>query len=51
MPSIGNVLPLHRILEGAIVCNVEHNVGDRGVLTRASKDYANMISHNPDNGT
>ncbi|KAK9155936.1 hypothetical protein Sjap_003416 [Stephania japonica] len=35
----------------AVVCNVEHHVGDRGVLARASGDYAIVISHNPDNGT
>ena len=45
--SIGNVLPLRGILEGA----VEHRVGDRGVFARVSRDYAIMISHNPDNGT
>jgi large subunit ribosomal protein L8e len=49
--SIGNVLPLRGIPEGAVVCNVEHHVGDRGVFARASGDYAIVISHNPDNGT
>ncbi|KAK6134938.1 hypothetical protein DH2020_031316 [Rehmannia glutinosa] len=29
---VGNVLPLRSIPEGAVVCNVEHHVGDRGVL-------------------
>ncbi|WOL04738.1 hypothetical protein Cni_G13460 [Canna indica] len=48
---VGNVLPIRSIPEGAVVCNVEHHVGDRGVLTRASGDYAIVISHNPDNGT
>ena len=49
--SIGDVLPLHGILEGAIICNVEHHVGDCGAFTRASRDKAIMISRNPDNGT
>ena len=49
--SIGNVLPLRRIPEGAVVCNVEHHIGDRGVFARASGDYPIMISHNPDNST
>nr|KJB80084.1 hypothetical protein B456_013G080500 [Gossypium raimondii] len=31
---VGNVLPLRYIPEGAIVCNVEHHVGDRGVFAR-----------------
>ncbi|MBA0706520.1 hypothetical protein Golax_018624, partial [Gossypium laxum] len=34
--------------ERAIICNVEHHIGDRGVFTRASGDYAIVISHNPD---
>ncbi|KFK31043.1 hypothetical protein AALP_AA6G060500 [Arabis alpina] len=37
--------------EGAVVCNVEHHVGDRGVFARASGDYAIVIAHNPDNDT
>lgn len=48
---VGNVLPVRSIPEGAVVCNVEHHVGDRGVLARASGDYAVIISHNPDNDT
>ena len=51
MLSISNVLPLHKIPEGAVVCNVEHHVGDRGVFAGASRDYAIMISRNPNNGT
>ncbi|KAG5551793.1 hypothetical protein RHGRI_010022 [Rhododendron griersonianum] len=38
--TVGNVLPLRSIPEGGVVCNVEHHVGDRGVLARASGDYA-----------
>ena len=49
--SIGNVLPLRWILEGAIICNVKHHVGDRSFFTGASRDYAIMISRNPDNST
>ncbi|XP_059450887.1 large ribosomal subunit protein uL2-like [Corylus avellana] len=49
--TVGNVLALGAIPEGTVVCNVEHHVGDRGVLARASGDYAIVISHNPDNGT
>jgi len=51
MLSISNVLPLHQIPEGAIICNVEHHVGDRVVFARTSRDYAIVISHNPDNDT
>jgi large subunit ribosomal protein L8e len=49
--SIGNVLPLRSVPEGAVVCNVEHRMGDRGAFARASGDYAIVVSHNPDNGT
>ena len=49
MLSIDNVLPLHGIPEGAIVCNVEHHIGDRGTFAEASRDYAIVISRNPDN--
>ncbi|KAE8735850.1 60S ribosomal protein L8 [Hibiscus syriacus] len=48
---VGNVLPLRSIPEGAVVCNVEHLVGDRGVFARASGDYAIVICHNRDNDT
>ncbi|KAF7151738.1 hypothetical protein RHSIM_Rhsim02G0126900 [Rhododendron simsii] len=48
---VGNVSPLRSIPEGGVVCNVEHHVGDRGVLARASGDYAIVVSHNPDNDT
>ena len=51
MLSISNVLPLCRIPKGAIVCNVEHHVGDLGSFAEESRDYAIMISHNPDNST
>ena len=30
MLSIGDALPLHGILEGTIICNVEHHAGDCG---------------------
>ena len=49
--SISNILPLRRIPEGAFVCSVEHHAGNRGTFARASRDYAIMISRNPDNGT
>ena len=32
--SIGNVLPLHGILDGIVVWNVEDHVGDRGVFAK-----------------
>jgi len=49
--SIGDVLSLHGILEGVIICNDEHHVGHCGASAGASRDYAIVISRNPDNGT
>ena len=48
--SIGDVLSLHGILEGAVVCNVEHHVSNRSTFAGSSRDYTIMISRNPDSG-
>ncbi|KXS21794.1 ribosomal protein L2 [Gonapodya prolifera JEL478] len=48
--SVGNTLPLGSMPEGAIVCNIEEKVGDRGALARASGNYATVIGHNHDEG-
>jgi len=50
MLSIGDVLPLHGILKGAIIYNVEHHVSDYDTSAGASRDCAIVISRNPDNG-
>ena len=46
--AVGNVLPLSKLPEGTVVCNVEGKLGDRGTFARASGNYATVISHNPD---
>ena len=46
--TIGNVLPLGAMPEGTVVCNVESSQGDRGVLAKASGDYATIVAHNRD---
>jgi len=43
--TIGNILPLSACPEGTIISNVESKKGDRGVLARASGNYATIISH------
>jgi len=48
--AVGNIIPLGKIPEGCIVCNVEAKTGDRGVLARASGDYCIIISHNLETG-
>jgi large subunit ribosomal protein L8e len=48
--AIGNVLPLTRMPEGSIICNVEAKLADRSVLAKASGTYAIVVSHNRDSG-
>jgi large subunit ribosomal protein L8e len=36
---VGNVLPLHAMPEGTIICNLEETAGDRGKIAKASGDY------------
>jgi len=46
--TVGNVLPVGKMPEGCIICNIEQKVGDRGKIARASGNYGTIISHNPD---
>eukprot|EP00997_Jenningsia_sp_PLL12_P005752 NODE_2285_length_951_cov_95.110865_g1882_i0.p1 GENE.NODE_2285_length_951_cov_95.110865_g1882_i0~~NODE_2285_length_951_cov_95.110865_g1882_i0.p1 ORF type:complete len:265 (+),score=33.70 NODE_2285_length_951_cov_95.110865_g1882_i0:63-857(+) len=48
--AVGNVLPLNKMPEGTIVCNLEGQSGDRGIIARASGTYGIVISHNPETG-
>jgi large subunit ribosomal protein L2 len=43
--DIGNVLPIGKIPEGTMVCNIEMSPGDGGKMVRASGAYATIISH------
>jgi len=47
--AVGNVLPVSRLPEGTIVCNVEEQPGDRGALARTSGNYATIIGHDVEN--
>jgi len=47
LPNVGNVLPLRRMPEGTMVCNVELRPGDGGRLARSSGTYCMVISHTP----
>eukprot|EP01028_Stygiella_incarcerata_P001906 TRINITY_DN1357_c0_g2_i3.p2 TRINITY_DN1357_c0_g2~~TRINITY_DN1357_c0_g2_i3.p2 ORF type:complete len:158 (-),score=37.50 TRINITY_DN1357_c0_g2_i3:199-672(-) len=38
-------MPVGRIPEGTVICNVEASVGDGGKLARASGNYATIVSH------
>jgi len=46
--AIGNVLPLNKIPEGALVCNVEEHAGDKGKLSRTTGTYATIVGHSED---
>ena len=46
--SVGNVLPIGKIPEGTMICNVELSPGDGGKLARSSGSYATVVSHTPD---
>lgn len=43
--EIGNVLPIGKIPEGTMVCNIELSPGDGGKLVRSSGAYATIITH------
>lgn len=44
----GNILPLSRIPEGTIICNIEKNFGDGGELVRAAGTSAILFSQAED---
>jgi large subunit ribosomal protein L2 len=46
--GIGNVLPLGKIPEGTMVCNIELSPGDGGKMVRSSGTYATVVGHTPD---
>ena len=46
-PEIGNILPVGKIPEGTLVCNLELNPGDGGAIARASGTYALIVAHTP----
>lgn len=48
--EIGNVLPIGKIPEGTMICNIELSHGDGGKMVRSSGAYATIITHT-DEGT
>jgi len=44
----GNVLPLGKIPEGTMICNIELSPGDGGKLARSSGSYATVVTHTPE---
>ncbi|MBM3291363.1 50S ribosomal protein L2, partial [Candidatus Bathyarchaeota archaeon] len=45
--QVGNILPLNKIPEGTLVCNIEIKPGDGGRIARSGGSFATVIAHNP----
>ncbi|MCW4006700.1 MAG: 50S ribosomal protein L2 [Candidatus Bathyarchaeota archaeon] len=45
--EVGNILPLGKVPEGTLVCNIELRPGDRGKLAKSSGAYAIVVAHTP----
>ncbi len=45
--EVGNILPLGKIPEGTLVCDLELRPGDGGKMARASGAYATVVGHTP----
>lgn len=43
--EIGNILPVGKIPEGTMICNVELRPGDGGKIAKSSGTYAIVVSH------
>ncbi|UCC32982.1 MAG: 50S ribosomal protein L2, partial [Candidatus Bathyarchaeota archaeon] len=43
--SVGNILPLGKIPEGTMVCNIELSPDDGGKMVRSSGAYATVVAH------
>lgn len=46
--SVGNVLPIGKMPEGTLICNLEHMAGNRGTLVKASGCYATVVGQSED---
>jgi large subunit ribosomal protein L2 len=45
--DVGNILPIGKIQEGTLICNIELRPGDGGKLSKSSGSYATVVSHTP----
>jgi large subunit ribosomal protein L2 len=45
--EVGNILPVGKIQEGTMICNVELRPGDGGKIAKSSGTYAIVVSHTP----
>lgn len=45
--EVGNILPIGKMPEGTMVCNIELRSGDGGKIAKSSGAYAMVVSHTP----
>jgi len=45
--DVGNVLPLGKMPEGTMICNIELSPDDGGKMARSSGSYAMVVAHSP----
>lgn len=45
--DVGNILPIGKIPEGTMICNVELRPGDGGKLSKSSGSYVTVVTHTP----
>jgi large subunit ribosomal protein L2 len=45
--EVGNIIPLGKIPEGTLVCDLELRPGDGGKMARSSGAYATVVGHTP----
>jgi large subunit ribosomal protein L2 len=45
--DVGNILPVGKIPEGTMICNIELKPGDGGKIAKASGAYATIVAHTP----
>jgi large subunit ribosomal protein L2 len=45
--EVGNILPLGKVPEGTLVCDLELRPGDGGKMARSSGAYATVVGHTP----
>lgn len=45
--EVGNIIPLGKIPEGTLVCDIELRPGDGGKMAKSSGAYATVVGHTP----
>ncbi len=45
--EVGNIIPLGKIPEGTLICDLELRPGDGGKMARSSGAYATVVGHTP----